>query len=78
MWRATLTLLEAKEISPLKIEGLPYFTKSTLRPGYVISDGIGMRRENPISEDHVGENIDAHEGGGLSCSSDEVLVMRIE
>ncbi len=25
-----------------------------------------------------GESIDAHEGGGSSCSSDEVLVMRIE
>ena len=25
-----------------------------------------------------GESIDAHEGGGSSCSSDEVLVMRME
>jgi hypothetical protein len=34
-----------------------------------------MIRENPISGDPTkGENIDVHEGGGSSRSSDEVLV----
>ena len=37
-----------------------------------------MLRENPISEDHEGGKIDAHEGGGLSCSSVEGSVMGLE
>jgi hypothetical protein len=38
-----------------------------------------MLRENPISGSPTkGESIDAHEGGGSSRSSDEVLVMRME
>jgi hypothetical protein len=38
-----------------------------------------MLRENPISGSTTkGESIDAHEGGGSSCISDEVLVMRME
>jgi len=45
------TLLEAKEISPLKIEGLPYFTKSTLHPGYVISTSNPQRQMGLLSDD---------------------------
>ena len=37
-----------------------------------------MLRENPISEDHEGESIDAHEGGGSSCSSVEGSVTGLE
>jgi hypothetical protein len=38
-----------------------------------------MRRENPISGGPTkGESIDAYSRGGLSRSSDEVLVMRME
>ena len=37
-----------------------------------------MARENPISENHEGESIDAQEGGGSSCSSDEGPVMGLE
>jgi len=38
-----------------------------------------MLRENPISGGPMkGESIDAYSRGGSSCSSEEVLVMRME
>ena len=37
-----------------------------------------MLRENPISEIHEGESIDAHAGGGSSSSSVEGPVMGLE
>ena len=38
-----------------------------------------MLRENPISGSPTkGKSIGAHEGGGSSCISEEVLVMRME
>jgi hypothetical protein len=51
-----------------------------------LDSGICVERGNsscdvkrkPISGDHEGESIEAHEGGGSSYSSEEVLVMGME